>query len=231
MPSPESPQKRMTALLSTSRLALFEAGGGAVAVDILVPFLLCDAGVYGKRTMRPIQSAADRHPGTTMSPDANPFAALSLIVAPAIMTNACTVLAMSTSNRLARTADRARELSREIEGPEVVADDVAARRSRDLGVAEARSLLLLRALRSVYVALTGFSIATLASLLGATFVASGQSFVTMTLESAAILAGALAVASLVYASVLLVRETRLAVASLQERAAAAQLRARRHGQA
>jgi len=136
---------------------------------------------------------------------------------------------MSTSNRLARTADRARELSREIEGPEVVADDVAARRSRDLGLAEARSLLLLRALRSVYVALTGFSIAALASLLGATFIASGQTLVTMTLESAAILAGAVAVASLVYASVLLVRETRLAVASLQERAAAAQLRARQGG--
>ncbi len=166
-----------------------------------------------------------------MSPDANPFAALSLIVAPAIMTNACTVLAMSTSNRLARTADRARELSREIEGPEVVPDEVAARRSRDLGTAEARSLLLLRALRSVYMALTGFAIAALASLLGATFVAAGQSAVTLALESAAFLAGAVAVASLVYASVLLVRETRLAVASLQERAAAAQLRARRHGQA
>jgi hypothetical protein len=162
-----------------------------------------------------------------MSPEANPFAALSLIVAPAIMTNACTVLAMSTSNRLARTADRARELSREIEGPEEVPDDVAARRSRDLGTAEARSLLLLRALRSVYIALTGFAVAALASLLGATFVAAGQSTVTMALESAAILAGAVAVASLVYASVLLVRETRLAVASLQERAAAAQLRARR----
>jgi Protein of unknown function (DUF2721) len=166
-----------------------------------------------------------------MSPEANPFAALSLIVAPAIMTNACTVLAMSTSNRLARTADRARELSREIEGPEVVPDDVAARRSRDLGTAEARSLLLLRALRSVYISLTGFAIAALASLLGATFVAAGQSAVTMALESAAILAGAVAVASLVYASVLLVRETRLAVASLQERAAAAQLRARRHDKA
>lgn len=163
-----------------------------------------------------------------MSPDPNPFAGLSLIVAPAIMTNACTVLAMSTSNRLARTADRARELSREIEGSEVVPDDVAARRSRDLGTAEARSLLLLRALRSVYIALTGFAIAALASLLGATFVAAGQSTVTLALESAAILAGAVAVASLVYASVLLVRETRLAVASLQERAAAAQLRARRH---
>ncbi len=162
-----------------------------------------------------------------MSPDANPFAALSLIVAPAIMTNACTVLIMSTSNRLARTADRARELSREIESPEVVPDDVAARRSRDLGTAEARSLLLLRALRSVYMALSGFASAALASLLGATFVASGQSTVTLALESAAILAGAIAVASLVYASVLLVRETRLAVASLQERAAAAQRRAHR----
>lgn len=168
---------------------------------------------------------------TPMSPDANPFAALSLIVAPAIMTNACTVLAMSTSNRLARTADRARELSREIESPEVVPDDVAARRSRDLGTAEARSLLLLRALRSVYVALSGFATAALASLLGATFIAAGPGLITTSLESVAILAGAIAVASLIYASVLLVRETRLAVASLQARAAAAQLLAARQAKA
>lgn len=166
-----------------------------------------------------------------MSPDANPFAALSLIVAPAIMTNACTVLAMSTSNRLARTADRARELSREIESPEVAPDDVAARRSRDLSTAEARSLLLLRALRSVYVSLSGFATAALASLLGATFIAAGPGLITTSLESVAILAGAIAVASLIYASVLLVRETRLAVASLQARAAAAQLRAARQAKA
>lgn len=161
-----------------------------------------------------------------MSPDANPFAALSLIVAPAIMTNACTVLVMSTSNRLARTADRARELSREIEGPEVVSDQVAARRLKELATAERRSLLLLRALRSVYIALSGFSTAALASLLGATFVSAGQTAVTMALESVAIFSGAIAVASLIYASVLLVRETRLAVAVLQERAAFAQLRSR-----
>lgn len=163
-----------------------------------------------------------------MSPDANPFAALSLIVAPAIMTNACTVLVMSTSNRLARTADRARELSREIEGPEVVSDHVAARRLKELATAERRSLLLLRALRSVYIALSGFSTAALASLLGATFVSAGQTAVTVALESLAIFSGAVAVASLIYASVLLVRETRLAVAVLQERAAFAQLRSR-HG--
>ncbi len=45
-----------------------------------------------------------------MEPSINPFAAVSLIVAPAILTNASAVLAMSTSNRLARAADRAREL-------------------------------------------------------------------------------------------------------------------------
>jgi len=159
----------------------------------------------------------------------NPFAVLSLIVAPAIMTNACTVLVMSTSNRLARIGDRARELAREIENPEAVPAEVAARRSRDLATAERRSLLLLRALRSVYMALSGFSTATLASLLGATFVSVGNAAVTIALESVAILAGAIAVASLIYASVLLVRETRLGVAILQERAASAQLRAREGG--
>lgn len=156
-----------------------------------------------------------------MTPEPNPFSALSLIVAPAIMTNACSVLVMSTSNRLARTADRARELSREIESPEAVPEAVTSRRIRDLGTAERRSFLLLRALRSLYVALTGFASGALASLLGATFVSAGQISVTIALESVAILAGAIAVASLIYASILLVRETRLAVANLQERAASA----------
>lgn len=163
-----------------------------------------------------------------MSPEPNPFSALSLIVAPAIMTNACTVLIMSTSNRLARTVDRARELARELEGTEVVTLEVSARRSRDLSTTEFRSLLLLRALRNGYVALSGFATAALASLLGATFVSAGPG-VTLGLEMVAILAGAIAVASLISASILLVRETRLAVMIVQERSAAAQLRAREHG--
>lgn len=163
-----------------------------------------------------------------MITEPNPFAALSLIVAPAIMTNACSVLIMSTSNRLARTVDRARELARELESFEVVTTEVAARRSRDLSTTEFRSLLLLRALRSVYVALSGFATGALASLLGATFVSAGQQTITIVLETIAILAGAVAVASLIHASVLLVHETRLAVTVVQERAAAAQLSAREH---
>jgi hypothetical protein len=46
-----------------------------------------------------------------MNPQTNPFAVLSLIVAPAVLTNACSVLVLSTSNRLARATDRVRELA------------------------------------------------------------------------------------------------------------------------
>src|SRR5919197_2327157 len=83
----------------------------------------------------------------------NPFAALSFIVAPAVLTNASSVLAMSTSNRLARAVDRARELSRQLEAAEDFSSSEAARRLRELAATEQRALMLLAALRSFYVAL------------------------------------------------------------------------------
>lgn len=160
-----------------------------------------------------------------MPPDTNPFAALSLIVAPAILTNACSILIMSTSNRLARAVDRARELAREIEAAEV-ADAVSARRLRELGTTERRSLLLVRAMQSCYVGLSGFASATLVSLLGAVLVAAGRIVLTRLLESLALASGLIAVAALIYASLLLVRDTRLAVGVLQERAASLKDRAK-----
>jgi hypothetical protein len=160
-----------------------------------------------------------------MPSDANPFAALSLIVAPAILTNACSVLIMSTSNRFARTVDRARELARELEAGKAFDNPVAERRLRELTTTEERSLLLLRALRSCYVALSGFAAATLLSLLGAVLIPSGRSVLTEVLEGLAILAGLTAVGALMYGSVLLVRDTRRAVAVLTERAAGLRFRA------
>jgi len=44
----------------------------------------------------------------------NPFAVLTAVVAPAILTNACSVLALGTSNRLARVVDRTRVVAREL---------------------------------------------------------------------------------------------------------------------
>ena len=162
-----------------------------------------------------------------MAVDSDPFAALSLIVAPAIMTNACSVLILSTSNRFARAVDRARQLAQEIEGSDDLAGSVASRRLRELSTTEARSLLLLRAMRSCYVALSGFALAALVSLLGAVLQQGGSPLVVRWLEGIAIAAGGIAVAALIHASVLLVRDTQLAVGVLQERAAGLRVRAGR----
>jgi small-conductance mechanosensitive channel len=151
--------------------------------------------------------------------DPNPFAALSLIVAPAILTNASSVLAMSTSNRLARAVDRARELSRELERDEPGHDRV--RVLRDLGITETRALLLLRVLSSFYIALASFALATLVSLVGAALTSAGQQTIVNVFEGLGIAAGIIAVGALMHGALLLVRETRLAVGVLQERANAA----------
>ncbi len=41
----------------------------------------------------------------------NPFAVLTAVVAPAILTNACSVLCLGTSSRIARVVDRTRVVS------------------------------------------------------------------------------------------------------------------------
>jgi len=85
----------------------------------------------------------------------NPFAVLTAIVAPAILTNASSVLALGTSNRLGRVVDR----------PRVVYSDLAATApgsqehtdwTAQLAALRARAQMLLRALRLFYAAL-GFS--------------------------------------------------------------------------
>lgn len=158
---------------------------------------------------------------------ATPFAALSLIVAPAILTNASSVLAMSTSNRLARAVDRARELARQLEAGGETPAGQSERRLHDLTVTEDRAVLLLRALRSFYSALGAFATATLLSLVGAVAAAAATGVAVQVLELAALVAGAVAVIALVHGSALLLRETGLAVAVLQERAE--RVRARRAG--
>jgi hypothetical protein len=148
---------------------------------------------------------------------ANPFAVLSLIVAPAILTNASTVLAMSTSNRLARAVDRARELARQLDDPNLAAGSEGSRRLHELAVNETRAVLLIRVLRSFYMALAGFAVATLVSLIGAVAASAEQGTAVRVLELVAVGAGAAAVGALVHGATLLLKETRLAVAILHER--------------
>jgi hypothetical protein len=152
--------------------------------------------------------------------ESNPFAVLSLIVAPAILTNASSVLIMSTSNRLARSVDRARELSKQLEQTVDFDSPEAQRRLRELATSEERALLLLHALRSVYVALGAFASAALVSLVGAVLaVVLPQPHLVYVLEVIGVAAGLLAVSALVNGSVRLLQETRIAVQVVSARAA------------
>ena len=153
-----------------------------------------------------------------MEPTTNPFAVMSLIVAPAILTNACSVLVMSTSNRLARAVDRARELSKllEADGDRPAAED--ARALDELTSAELRALLLLKALQSFYTALSGFAAAALISVVGAVLAPMRIPYIVQALEIVTVAAGFLAVGALIHGSIVLVRETRLAVQVLRDRA-------------
>jgi Protein of unknown function (DUF2721) len=159
-----------------------------------------------------------------MDPEANPFAVLSLIVAPAILTNASSLLAMSTTNRLARATDRARELARQLEEASDLSSPAAERRLRELTAAERRSVMLVTALRSFYVALGSFASAALFALLGAVLVPVGIGSVLRPLQVISLGAGLLALGALVHGSTVLIRETRIVVRVLQERAAGVQAR-------
>src|SRR3954451_19081810 len=101
----------------------------------------------------------------------NPFAILTFIAAPAILTNASSVMALGTSNRFARSVDRVRNLAAQNEGKASADDAETQRRVRQLGYAERRALLLVRALTAFYLSVGSFAAASLASLLGALFAA------------------------------------------------------------
>lgn len=153
-----------------------------------------------------------------MSDPANPFAALSLIVAPAVLTNASSILILSTSNRLARAIDRARVLATQLEQPDGIPGRFSGLRLKEVSSSERRALMLLNALRLFYASLGAFAAAALSSLLGAALLESRHAALAATLELIAVGAGFIGVAGLIFGCVLLLRETRIAVLVVSEEA-------------
>lgn len=150
----------------------------------------------------------------------NPFAALSLIAAPAVLTNASSLLALGTSNRFARAVDRQRQLSALLEGDKDGADEqTGALRLRQLHRSERRGQLLLGALTSFYVSLGAFAAASLVSLLGAVIVPAGFGVLSAAIRVTALAIGVVGLGGLVSGCTSLVRETRITLAALREEAA------------
>lgn len=147
----------------------------------------------------------------------NPFAALTIVVAPAILTNASSVLCLGTANRLARVVDRTRVVSAELAnaGPNTRNLATCQHKMRDLRV---RWTLVLRALKLFYLSLGSFAAAALISLFGSVFTASGQQLSFNLIALLGLLAGSVGVAGLVIGCTLMMRETRFAIKNLEEEA-------------
>lgn len=153
---------------------------------------------------------------------ASPFAVLTFIAAPAILTNASSVLVMSTINRMLRTRDRMQTLyeqSRDNSYP-----DGSAMLLRQVARVEVQGLKLLSALRATYIALAGFAGATLVTLVGASVstLASGA-WVWASIALGLVL-GAVGVTGLILGSVYLLQATQLSMANIREEAAAVRQR-------
>lgn len=164
-----------------------------------------------------------------MGPDAGPFAVFTFLVAPAIMTNACTLLALGTSNRLARSVDRARMISSvlvaaakdEAEGGRGVAAvgsvgaiPLALAREQFLP-ATRRCRVLIRALRCFYLAVGCFGGGTCIAMIGASmgyfgFVNESNALMIVMLALAVV-----GVLSLVVGSAALVKESTLTLGLLK----------------
>lgn len=143
----------------------------------------------------------------------NPFAVLTAIVAPAILTNASSVLALGTSNRLARVVDRTRVIYADL-ARFAVGSTEHAEWMDQLDALRMRGKMLLRALRLFYAALGLFAASALVSVGGSIAIYYGVTVIFEVAAGLAVMTGASAVIGLATGCVLMVHETKLAVQSL-----------------
>jgi len=144
---------------------------------------------------------------------ADPFSILTVVVAPAVLTNASSVLALGTNNRLARVADRTHAVTAQLAKLEP-GDKGYELWEAQLPDLQLRAQLLLRALRCFYLGLGLFASSALISIAGSIVVYFGGRPAFRTAAGIGVVCGASAVISLVSGCVLMIRETRLAVKGL-----------------
>jgi hypothetical protein len=155
---------------------------------------------------------------TDVSALSNPFAILSTVVAPAVLTNASSVLCLGTANRIARVVDRTRLVTTEMAALQVGSKEYQARADQ-LPRLQVRANLLFRALRILYASLGLFAAAALITVIGSAMEFFGWQLGFHAAAFIALGSGAAAVIGLCYGCALLVNETRVAIHNLTEEAA------------
>jgi hypothetical protein len=146
----------------------------------------------------------------------SPFAALTFVAAPALLTNASSVLALGTINRMLRTRERMHELFDESKAVQTEKERSHLREVTDR--VERQGTLLLTALHAIYSALAAFASATLVTLLGAGLVATfGGRWVHATAVLGLVL-GFFGAGGLVVGCVNLFRATQLSLVNIRDEA-------------
>lgn len=148
----------------------------------------------------------------------NPFAVMTFIAAPALLTNASSVLALSTTNRMLRTRDRMQELFAKSEAGGLTGAE-GVRLVNQVDRVELQAGLLLRALHSIYLALGSFAGATLFTLLGAALAQFQGALWFSLLAWLGLGLGFLGIGGLVIGSGCLFRATQLSLVNIAEEAA------------
>ena len=143
----------------------------------------------------------------------NPFAVLTIVVAPAILTSASSMLCLGTNNQLSRIVDRTRVVSAQLTTL-APADESRASYQLQLQVLEVRWTLVLRALKLFYTSIGSFAAAALISLLGAILSGSALHAAFIVIALLGLSSGVVGVAGLVIGCATMVKETRLAVENL-----------------
>ncbi|HYR57307.1 MAG TPA: DUF2721 domain-containing protein, partial [Chthoniobacteraceae bacterium] len=149
---------------------------------------------------------------------ANPFAVLSLIAAPAILTNAASLLAMSTSNRFLRASERIRALADRLDEnrPNEALHDMLLAQAQRI---ERQAVMLLHGLAAAYVALGSFASASLISIVGAALASSAVHLGFTIAVAAALAAGIVGAGGLVVGCFNLFRATQLSMRNIADEAA------------
>jgi hypothetical protein len=148
----------------------------------------------------------------------NPFALLSLIAAPAVLTNSASVLVMSTTNRFLRASERMRALAVRVEEKKLT-PALRALARKQVDRTERQAVLLLGALRAAYTAIGSFASASLISILGAGLASTSLELGFHAMAALALAVGVVGASALVVACVRLLTATRLSMLNMSEEAA------------
>ncbi|WP_291981519.1 DUF2721 domain-containing protein [Luteitalea sp.] len=155
---------------------------------------------------------------------ANPFAALTFIAAPALLTNASSLLLLGTTNRLARAVDRVRALVAQLEHLASSEKTLAQIELDLMALAEQRVRIIVRAMTAFYLAVGSFAFGTMLALIGAALVSPSHDSTRVWVLRLTIGACVIGVAAIMSGSLALVFESRITFRILTEEAGLARKR-------